>query len=430
MIIGAFLLLLMALVALGVPIAFGLGLATLGTAFAGSDINNLVLARQSLQSAGNYTLLAVPFFMLTGILMNSLNVTTRLVRVVGNVLGRVPGALAHVTVIVSLFMAGMSGSAVADVTALGSTLIPMMRAAGYDGEYSAALVAASAAIGPILPPSIHMIIYASVAQVSIGKLFLAGLLPGVLLGLTFFVASHFALRHRYALIREHTELITAGIGLRTSFIDAAPSIVIPIIVFGGIFSGYTTITESAVLATAMILLLGWTVYRPLDRRMLFGAAFQTSSRAATVFVLVGLAGAYGWVLSVDRIQDAIIQTFLGLTHDRNILLFLIDGISLLMGVVFDPAVHILLITPAFLPLAVKLGLDPIQFGVIVVLSAAIGFVTPPVGITLMLANSMAGGKILRTVRQLMPYYVVNLVVLLIVTYVPAVSEALPSLFAR
>ncbi len=370
-----------------------------------------------------FLLLAIPLFALAGEIMNSATLTDRLVAFAQALVGRLRGGLAGVNVLSSMFFSGITGSGAADVSATGSLLIPMMKRAGYSAEFSAALTAISAIVGPIIPPSIVFIMYASLSGTSVASLFVAGIVPGLLMSCAHFAAAiAISYRRGYA-AGEPTNMkriVETGV-------SALPALTVPVVIMAAILFGITTATEASALAVFLALVLGLVVYRTLTLSKLFDGAFRVGSDMADTMLIIGVSNLLAWILAVERVPVMLAEAVLGFTTDPVLVLLLINLILLVAGMFLDTFPALIILTSVLLPLAQSVGVDPIHFGVIISLNLMIGAVTPPVGILLFIATRIASADVVRTVKETLPFLAVSLVVQLIVTFVPALSSGVASL---
>jgi tripartite ATP-independent transporter DctM subunit len=415
------LVLMFGLIAIGVPIA----VAILSAALAGLYMlrGELGLANAALSlfdGATSFPLIAIPLFIVAGALMNTGGISRRLIAFVSAVVGFVRGGLAMVNVGVSLFFAEISGSAVADVAAIGSVLIPSMKKRGYDARFTAAVTSSSASLAIIIPPSIPMILYGSLADASIVQLFVAGVIPGLLGGfLMMALCWYFAVR--YNLPREEAfDLCRVWHAVK----QAGWALTLPMIILGGIFGGVVTATEGAGLAILAALFLGGVVYRELDLKTLHHSLVDGVLQTATVMLLVASSAVLGLYLTETGMPQRLAQAVLALTSDRTLVLMMLNVLLLLLGMVLHGAAAIILVVPVVMPLIKAVGIDPVHFGIIVTLNIAIGQQTPPVASVLVTACSIAKTDIWETTRTNLPFIGVLILVLLLVTYVPAIPLSL------
>ena len=411
-----------ALVFAGAPIAYAIGVSALATflVFLG-HLPAEVVAQRVLGSVDKFTLIAIPLFILGGELMNTGGLTDRLVRLCRAMLGPIRGGLGLVTVGTGVFLAGISGSGTADAAGLAKTLIPAMRKQGYDEGLAASIVASAGALGPIIPPSIVMIIYASMTNISIGKLFLAGVVPGLLMGLAFMgLVVMFAFRFGYP--REPWQ------GLRnlvSALLGAAGPLVAPAIILVGIIGGYFSATETGAILVLYALGLGFW-YRELTWAKVFQSCIETAMSVGSILFIIALASVLGWILAVGGLPQQIgvlINTFI---EQKSLVMLVIIAILLFLGCFLDGLAVMVILVPIFLPISTALGMDPIQFAMVIVLCIVVGGVTPPVGITLYVA-CQAGGVPFNKVHKTIWWFVGAMTaVALACAFVPALTTALPN----
>lgn len=415
------------LLAMGIPIAFVLGLITMVHIVATGNFSYLsIVPNRIFGGLDSFVMLAVPFFILAGAIMNAGGASQRLVAFAAALLGHLRGGLALVSVATSMFFAGISGAATADAAAIGMVMIRAMERAGFGRAYSAALIATASLMGPIIPPSIILVLYGVVAEVSIASLFLAGVIPGLLIGFVLVALTVWkAKKANVPLEPRATRREIAG-----AFFPALPALLLPIIIIGGIVFGVATPTEAAALAVVLALLLGVFVYRELtikDLPKVFGEAALISG---AVLLIIGMASGFSWVLTAERIPQAISEWLLAITTDPIYLLLLINGLLLVVGCFLEGAAALIILTPILLPAVVEVGISPIQFGIIMSLNLVIGFITPPIGICLFVMCSVAKVSMEELIRAVWPMLLAMIGVLLLVTYVPHLTMFLPNLFYK
>jgi tripartite ATP-independent transporter DctM subunit len=373
----------------------------------------------------SFPMMAIPFFMLAGALMDTGGISTRLVRFSNYLVGWIQGGLAHVVIVASCFFAGITGSAVADATAIGSTLIPLMKKRGFPVLFSATVVAAAGVVGPIIPPSIPMVIYGSMAGVSIGALFMGGFIPGILIGLGLMAVVYVqAKKHGYP--REAVRPTVKEFLQAT--ISAMGAILMPLIILGGIFGGVFTATEAAVVATIYAFIMGKFVYKELQWRHFPDILYKAGLNTAMILIIVGVANLVGYIMAVERIPLMVAELFLSITTTKWVMLLLINILLLIVGCFIDGASALIIFTPVLLPLIYKLGIDPIFFGVMITVNLMIGTITPPVGLCLYVACGIAGVRLEQISRTIIPFLLIEIAVLFLVTYVPDLIMFLPGMF--
>jgi len=411
--------------ALGIPFAFCLALTSLVVLLVLGNVPLHLIPQRMFTGMDSFPLMAVPFFIVAGELMNSSGITHSIVRFATALVGSIRGGLAHVNIVASMFFAGISGSAVADSAALGSILIPAMEDDGYPTDFSAGVTAASSVIGPIIPPSIPMVILAMVSPVSVGALFLAGIVPGVLVGVGLMVLSYFmARKHDYGSKRPMAPLRE----LLTSFRGAIIPLLMPIIILGGILSGIFTPTEAASIAVAYSIFVGFFVLRTLKVRDLPGIFFRAMVVTSTILIVMACANIFSWILSTQQIPQTVGRMCASVTQDPWVLLLLINVILLVLGCFLEGIAAIIIMVPILLPLANSAGIDPLHFGVVVVMNLMIGLITPPLGLCLFVSCSVAKIDLTRVIKATLPFLAVELVTLMLVTYLPDVILFIPHLF--
>lgn len=418
---------LLVLVLANIPIAVALGIVAMGGLWAVYGFDDLVMSAVTLyEGARNFPLLAIPLFTLAGAIMNTSGISRRLIAFTSALVGFVRGGLAMVNIAASMFFAEISGSAVADVAALGSILIPAMKKRGYSKEFAAAVTSSSASLAIIIPPSIPMILYAVMADTSVVQLFVAGIVPGVLGGFMLMgLAYWFAIRLNFP-VEEVFRLSHVWATLK----DAGWALTLPFIILGGIFGGFVTATEGAGLAVAAALAIGGLVYRDLGLRELYAALKDGAIQTAVVMLLVATSALLGQYLTQAQVPQALTQAIISLTQDRYAVLALLNLLFFVLGFFLHGAAAIILIVPIVLPIARAVGIDPVHFGLIVTLNLAIGQQTPPVASVLMTACSIAKADVWSVTRINVWFILVLILLLLLVTYVPAVPMTLVEIFYR
>lgn len=414
------------LLVMGVPIAFCIGLSTALTMLLSIDAMPVVttVAQRVATGLDSFALLAIPFFILAGQLMNHGGIAQRLVDFAKALLGMLPGGLAYVNIVAAMLFGAVSGSAVAAASAVGGFMGPQMEEEGYEKNFSAAVNITSATTGLLIPPSNVLIVYSLASGgVSIAALFLAGYLPGVLVGLSLMaVAGVWAYRNDYP-TSDRVPLKTA----LWRFIDALPSLFMLVVVIGGIVAGIFTATEAAAVAVLYALVLAF-VYREITWRDLPDILLDTVTTSAIVLLLVGTSIAMSWVLSYENIPQGVASALVAMTDSTFVLLLIINVMLLAVGTFMDITPAVLIFTPIFLPIVMELGLDPIHFGIMLVLNLCVGLCTPPVGTVLFVGAAVGNTTISRLVRPLLPLFIAMIIALLVVTFVPAVSMWLPGVF--
>ncbi|MCY4159306.1 MAG: TRAP transporter large permease [Bacteroidetes bacterium] len=411
---------------LGVPIAYSIGLATLATMLVsiGTWPALTTQAQRIATGLDSFALLAIPFFILAGQIMNQGGMARRLIDFARALLGLLPGALAHINIMASMLFGAISGSAVAAASAVGGIMTPQMEKDGYDRNYAAAVNITSATTGLVIPPSNILIVYSLASGgASIAALFLAGYLPGLLVGVSLMVvAGVLALRRKYGASK-----VTEFKKIFWRFLDAIPSLTLLIVVMGGIVAGFFTATEAAAVAVLYALILA-LIYREISFRDLPQILISASGTTAVVLLLVATSVGMSWIMAYVNIPQQLTESILGLTDNGIVIMLLINIILLCVGVFMDITPAVLIFTPIFLPIAITLGIDPIHFGIIIVLNLCIGLCTPPVGSVLFVGVGVAKTRISQVTRPLLPFFIAMIITLMVVTYVPGLSLWLPELF--
>jgi len=412
------------LLILRVPITFTLAVSSILTAFY-LDIPLLSIVQRMVQGVNSFSLLAIPFFILAGEIMSQGGISRRLIQFSNLLIGRVQGGLAQVNVLASMFFGGISGSAVADVSSIGTMLIPMMKKKGYDSDFAVGITVTSACQGVIIPPSHNMIIYALAAGgVSVGRLFLGGFVPGVLLGVSLMVISYVIARKRnYPKEQKYTWRESLKISK-----DAFLGLMTAIIIIGGVISGIFTATESAAIACVYAFVVTFFIYREIPLKRFITILYASLKTLAMVMSLIAAASAFGWLLAFLKIPAAATNLLLALTDNKVALLLLINLLLLLLGTIMDMAPLILITTPILYPVVVgSLGMNPVQFGVMLILNLGIGLCTPPVGSALFVGCAIGKISIEKATKAMLPLYFMMLIVLMLVTFVPQVVMFIPDL---
>ncbi len=409
---------------LGVPVAVSMGLtAVLTFVFLGQEFVLTMVAQRMYSSTTAFTLLAIPFFILAGNLMNTGGITRRVFRFALALVGHLRGGLGHVNVVASMIFSGMSGAAVADAAGLGLVEMEAMTKAGYSPRFSAAITAASSTIGPVVPPSIPFVIYGSITGVSVGKLFLAGCTPGVLMGIAMMIGVYFVSRRR----NYPKESMASFKELVNSAKEASLALGTPVIIIGGILGGIFTPTEAAVVASVYALFLGLMVYRELTVRDLPRVLWDTLMHTLRVMFIISAAGFFGWLLIHQRIPEQVITGLTALTGSKWGLLMIIIFILLVLGCFLEGIAVLVITIPVFMPLIALYGINDVQFGVIMTLCSMLGLLTPPVGMSLYAVSSISGVSIGPLTREMWPYLLGIFMVLLIMSFFPDFSLWLPNL---
>jgi tripartite ATP-independent transporter DctM subunit len=410
---------------LGLPISISIGAAsTIAMFFILPFGNAMTTSSQKIFSGVNsFSLLAIPFFILAGNIMNNGGIAIKLVNCAKVISGRMPGALAQTNVVANMLFGAISGSGVAAAAAIGGTLGPLEEKEGYSKEYIAAVNIASAPTGMLIPPSNTMIVYSTVAgSVSISALFMAGYLPGIIWGLgVMIIAGFMAAKRGY----RSNEKLTLKVALKT-IIEAIPSLLLIIIVIGGILKGVFTATEGSAIAVVYSLILSF-IYRSIKVKQLHKILLDSAKMSAIVIFMIGVSSIMSWVMSFTHIPAIISNGLIGLTDNKIIILLLMNVILLIVGTFMDPTPAVLIFTPIFLPICTSFGMHPVHFGIMIVFNLCIGTITPPVGPILFTGCKVANVKIEQVFKTLIPYFIITIALLFLVTYVPVLSMWLPDM---
>lgn len=411
------------LFALGMPIAWAMALASALYMALGPGVPLQGMVQRLIGGIDSFPLLAIPFFILAGNLMNTGGITNRLITFAKVLVGHVRGGLGHVVVVTNMITAGMSGSGVADAAGTGTVLIPAMTKAGYGAPFAAAVVGAAATIGPIIPPSIPFVVYGSIASVSIGRLLLAGAVPGVVMGICLMIAVYFiAKRRNYP--AEHRASLRAL--MRASF-AVIPPMGMPLIIVGGMIVGVMTPTEAAVAGAVYAFVLGFFVYREITIQALPQILIDSVVGTASIVIIISAAQPFGWILSYDGAPIRFVEAIQELKLAQWQLLLLLNVGMLIVGCFMEGLAILVMVTPILLPLLASAGIDPVHFGVIFVLNIMIGNITPPVGMIMYVVTALGKVSIAEFTREIVPFFVALVVALFLVTYIPSLAMWLPDL---
>lgn len=413
------------LIVIGIPIAYALGLSSIVTMIY-LDLPIIVVFQKISDGMDSFSLIAIPFFVLAGQIMADGGMARRLVNFSNLLIGWVRGGLAMVNVLASMFFGGISGSSVADTSSIGSIMIPMMKDKGYDDDFSVNVTITSSTQGIIIPPSHNAIIYSLAAggMVSIAKLFLAGIIPGIMIGLALMVVSYVIAKKRGY---PQEQMVTLKEGM-IIFRDAIWGMITAIIIVGGVLSGVFTPTESSAIAVVYALFVTFFIYRdiPITKiGMILANAFKTIS---IVIILIGTSSAFGWLIAYMRVPALVSESMIALSENPIVILMIINVLLLVFGTIMDMAPLILIMTPILLPVARFIGIDPVHFGIIMMLNLGIGLCTPPVGSTLFVGCAIGEVSIEKVVRSIWPFYISMIVVLILVTYFPMFSMWIPNMY--
>lgn len=411
------------LIFLGAHVAFAMIAASLVTVMH-LGIPIVVVVQNMIDGIDGFAFLAIPFFVLAGHIMSAGGISERLVRLSNALVGWMRGGLAMVNIVASMFFGGISGSATADTASLGSILVPMMKKNGYDGEFSTTVTMASSVQGLLIPPSHNMVIYALAAGgVSIGRLFLGGLVPGIFLGIVLMIYSYVVSIKKNYPKGDAFRLMEVWLALRHSILGLGTVI---IVVFG-VVTGVFTATESAAIAVVYAFVVTFFIYREIPLSRFMGILKDSTKTLSIIMILIAAAGAFGWCIAYLRIPTLLANAMLGFTGSKVIIFLLVNLILLILGTMMGMASIIVIMAPILLPIVTQLGMDPIQFGAVMILNCGIGLITPPVGAVLFVGSAVSGIKVEKLSREMVPFYLVMVGVLLCITFIPQITMFIPNL---
>ena len=426
------------LLVLNVPIAICIGLATVATLASLGEVPTAYVVAQRLSSGvSSFPLLAIPFFILAGFLMGEGGMARRVMGFAASLVGKSAGGLAYVNTLSCMLFGAVSGSAAAAVSSIGGFMIPQMEQKGFKREFAVALTACSATTGLLIPPSNIMIVFAVVSgNVSVAALFLAGVVPGLVVGFALMVTSFLVLRRKNTADRGAASAAGGPAGgtvpihvpIGKALVDALPSLALMVIVLGGILGGIFSPTEASAVAVAYCLIMSLAVYREITWAKLPNILLRSAQTTAVVMFLVGTSQAMSWVLAFEQVPQMVSAALLELSSNPLMILLLINVLLLVVGTFMDMTPAVLIFTPIFLPVVVELGMDPVHFGIVMIANLCIGLCTPPVGTCLFVGCSVGKTTLARVVPSAIPYFIAMAIALLLITYVPAISLALPRLF--
>ncbi|MEI4769554.1 TRAP transporter large permease [Psychrobacillus sp. FJAT-51614] len=410
----------------GVPIAISLGISALVAIYFGSTLPLGIIAQKAFTSLDSFPLLAIPFFMLAGVLMSKGGVSKRLLDMAAAMVGWVVGGLSLVTIVASMFFAAISGSGPATVAAIGGFMIPEMKKKRYDGGFAAAVSASAGSIGVIIPPSIPFVLYGVIGSVSVGSMFLAGILPGILIGIVLMITAYIIAKKRGYTSEKNATFSFKDV-LKATF-DAKWALLIPVIILGGIYGGFFSPTEAAVVAVVYSLIVGLYVYKELTWKTVYECFREAVVINATTMIIIGLSVSFAYFMTLEQVPNDISTFLTELSTNPIVILIAINIILLIVGMFIDTISALVILTPILLPIVVAVGIDPIHFGVILVANLAIGFITPPLGVNLFVASSVGNVKFEKIVMAVIPFLFSMIICLLVITFVPSLSLWLPSFF--
>lgn len=410
------------LLILGVPIAFSLGFSSLFYLFA-NGIPLTVIAQKFYAGMDSFTLLCIPGFMLAGALMNGGGITKRILNFCNSFLGHFRGSLALVNIVASMVFAGISGTAIADVCSLGSMLIPAMVDDGYDDDFSVAVTAASSVVGPIIPPSVPMVIAGSCVSISVGKMFQAGIIPGILLGMALCIPTYII-----SVKRNYPRHDRAGWKVRLETTkDAIWAMLMPVILLGGILSGVFTPTEASIVTCVYALVVGVFVYKEIQITDVPRIVWENIRACASIIVLIGLANVFAYILTAERIPQMVANSILSITDNRIVVILLINVVLLFVGMFMESLAAILITFPVLLPVATAVGMEPVHFALMAILNLMLGLTTPPVGMCVCTGAQIGKISAFKAFKATIPFLATSLIVLMLVSFIPQLTLWIPSI---
>ena len=422
---GLLFLILLVLLATSLPIGFGLGLSALAYLFAGGTLPPEVGVQRMIAAADSFALMALPFFILSGNIMQGGGISRRLINFVDSLVGWLTGGLSIVTTMSCMFFGAISGSATATTAAIGTIMIPGMIKKGYDPAFSAAITASSGLLGAVIPPSLMMVTYGTMAGVSIGDLFIGGIIPGMLLGLALMVVSY-----RTCKAAGYTSEVQFSFSrVVSTFKEAIFALAMPVIVLGGIYGGIFTPTEAAVVAVVYTLVVALFLYKEITFKDLYGIFLDSAIVSGSIMILVCAASFFGWMIAMNRVPQMIAEALLSVSNNQIVVLFLINMLLLFVGCFLESIAALVILTPILYPLVVAVGVDPLHFGIIACVNICIGTLTPPFGVCLFVASGITGIPLEKIAKRALPFLGVLIAVLFVLTYLPQVTLFLPHLIS-
>lgn len=413
---------LLLLIFLGIPIAFAIGIASLAVIFYG-DLPTTVLSQRTFAGIDSFPLLAIPFFLYAGNLMSVGGINQKILGFCNALVGWIRGSTAIVTVFASSIFASISGSGVATVSAIGGITIPAMKKENYSPSFAASVASASSILGPLIPPSIFLIVYGNSVQMSVRDLFIAAIIPGILIALVFVVYVYFYAVKNNIPAKKRMDAKEIAKETKSSFW----ALMMPVIILGGIFGGIFTPTEAAAVSVVYAFIVGAFIYRQINIQNFIDATLSSCISTAIILLLLATSNVSGWIIVASQLPVAITESFLSITNNSFILLLLINILLLLVGMVMEANAAIVILVPILLPIVVEIGMTPLQFGVVMAVNLCIGLITPPVGASLLLGNDIARARFEQTFKSVIPFILLGVAVLMAITYVPFFTMWLPSI---
>ncbi len=420
--IALFFIVLLILMLSGMPIAYSLGIASAGYMLV-SHTSLAMVAQRMVNGANSFTMLAIPFFFMAGELMNISGVTDKIINMAKAMVGHFKGGLAQVNIVASVFFAGVSGSATADTAALGSTLIPKMVEEGYDLDFSAAITVASSCVGPIIPPSITLVLFGILSGTDVGKLLIAGILPGIVIALTQMIYTHFYAKkmgypsYPKATVKEQAKAAKSGFS----------ALMMPIIIIGGTLSGVFTPTESAAIAVLYGIIIGVVFYKNIKGKQFYESLKKVGVQSMNNMFILAAAACFSWVLTMTKAADVLVNLMLGISTNKYVVMLMILALLMFIGFFMQASQALVVLTPMLMPVIRAIGVDPVHFGIIMVVTLTFGGCTPPVGSMLFVVNSITKMGFARLSKAMLPLYIPLIIAILIIAFIPQISLFLPGL---
>lgn len=414
------------LLILGVPISFALGIAAVFAILVGTSTPLMIGVQMMFSAVDSFPMMAIPFFLLAGNIMSKGGISKRLINFASVIVGGFTGGLALVSIFSSIFFAAISGSSPATTAAIGSIMVPEMNKSGYDNDFSSAVVSAAGTVGVVIPPSIPMVLYAVLAGVSIGEMFISGFGPGIAMGLVMMVVAYSISKKRGYKGEKRSTLIEAI----TIFIDSFWALLMPIIILGGIYGGIFTPTEAAAVAVVYGLIVGFFVYKELSLKALPDILFDSAVGTATIMLLIATANIFGWLLVSQQIPQKIAAGMLSITTNPALLLLLYNIILIIVGTFLNTTAAVVLLTPILIPVLTSVGIDPVFAGIIMVVNLAVGMITPPVGLCLFVGCNIGGISLEAMTKAILPFLAGLIMVIFLITYFPPIVTFIPSLLGK
>lgn len=411
---------------LGMPIGYCLGAATLFALLYAGSFPLIVIPQQIFAGIDSFPIMAIPFFILAGNLMTAGGINQKIIRFCNSLVGWVTGSLAMVTVVASMFFAAISGSAVATVAAIGGITIPAMKKEKYSAAFAAAVASSAGVCGPIIPPSIPLIVYGAALSMSVSDLFLGAVIPGLMLGISLCVTAYvISKRHNFP---SHNR--ASSLEIRRSIKEGFWALIMPLVILGAIFTGIVTPTEASVIAVVYALLVGLFIYGDLRFRDLHHILCESAISTSVIMIILATSRASSWVVVTSRFPETLSAAILGLTNSRAMILILVNVILLVVGCLMEANAAIVILTPILVPLVAKVGVSPLHFGVLMTFNLCLGLLTPPVGAALLLGNDIAEERIEKTLVATIPFFLVGFVSLMLLTFIPEIVTFLPELLKK